>query len=259
MDDPAVSMDGMTDDRPLPFAGCSGKGVRIAVIDSGVHPDHPHIRADTIEPGILVLADGTIEDGADAILDRLGHGTAVTAAIQEKAPDVQSVPIRVFRDALKTSSAALIAAMRWAITQEVDIINLSLGSMNEAHRGAFAAVADEAAEAGVLLVAAREANDVLCYPGAVPGVLGIQLDWDCPRERYRAVPGDEALALFAAGYPRPIPGVALRRNFYGISFAVAQMSGFAALACEQLGGWGSELGSSPYTQAARALLGEARA
>lgn len=259
MDEDAAATNEMTRDQPLLFAGMSGKDVRIAVIDSGVHPDHPHIRGDRIEPGIMVMADGTIEHGAEAALDRLGHGTAVTAAIQEKAPDVSCLPIRVFRDSLKTSSAALIAAMRWAISQDVDIINLSLGSMNEAHRSAFAAVADEAEEAGVLLVAAREANDRLCYPGALPGVLGIQLDWDCPRDRYHAMSNEGVLHLFAAGYPRPIPGVALQRNLYGISFAVAQMSGFAALACEQIGGWKADGTVSPYEQAAKALLTQARA
>lgn len=55
--------------------------VRIAVIDSGVHPSHPHIIASHILPGVAILADGTIEEGESTTLDRVGHGTAVTAAI----------------------------------------------------------------------------------------------------------------------------------------------------------------------------------
>ena len=137
-----------------------------------------------------------------------------------------------------TSAAALISAIRWAVAQHVDIINLSLGSMNAAHRDAFAAVADEAAEGGAVLVAAREANGTPCYPGALAGVLGVQLDWDCPRETYRTTAGSGMLEVFASGYPRPIPGVPQQRNLYGISFAVAQMSAFAALACERQGSVG---------------------
>jgi len=215
---------------PLPFAGRTGRGVRIAVIDSGVHPDHPHITADRIGPGVAILRDGTIETGPDAILDKLGHGTAVTAAIQEKAPDALCLPVRVFGDALKTSAAALVAAIRWSIDQRVDLINLSLGSPNAAHEPVFAQVADEAAAAGILLIAAREANEAPCWPGALPQVLGVGLDWEVPRERYRA----EGPVLYASGFPRPIPGVPQRRNLYGISFAVAQMTGFAALALEEL-------------------------
>ncbi|MET0363953.1 MAG: S8 family serine peptidase [Sphingobium sp.] len=224
-----------------PFAGFTGRGVRVAIIDSGVHPAHPHIDAARISAGVLVMPDGSIEAGTDITLDRMGHGTAVTAAFQEKAPETECVPVRVFRDSLKTSAAALIAAIRWSIRDGVDIINLSLGSPNAAHCAAFAAVAEEAREAGVTLVAAREANDAPCYPGALPQVLGVTLDWDCPRERYGIRWEGDLPLLSASGYPRPIPGVPLQRNLYGISFAVAQMSGFAALACEAI-----EQGRDPH-------------
>jgi subtilisin family serine protease len=217
-------------DEPRPFPEFTGAGVRIAVVDSGVHPDHPHIAAGQLAPGVAIASDGTIETGADATRDRLGHGTAVAAAIQEKAPGATLIPVRVFRDALKTSAAALVAAIRWAVAQEVDLINLSLGSPNAAHRDVFARAADEAAWAGTLILAAREANEAPCYPGALPPVLGIGLDWDWPRTGYR--PDGEGFAT--SGYPRPIPGVPQQRNLYGISFAVAQMSGFAALATESL-------------------------
>jgi NAD(P)-dependent dehydrogenase (short-subunit alcohol dehydrogenase family) len=56
--------------------------IRVAVIDSGLNPDHPHIVS--VAGGATVGLDGSVEEGA--FLDRLGHGTAVTAAIQEKAP-----------------------------------------------------------------------------------------------------------------------------------------------------------------------------
>lgn len=221
---------------PLPFAGRTGAGLKIAVIDSGVHPDHPHIDAGRLGNGVVVLADGSIETGADAALDRLGHGTAVTAAIQEKAPGSLCVPVRVFRDALKTSATALVAAIRWSILDGADIVNLSLGSVNAAHRAAFSAAADEALDAGLILVAARDVDGAPCYPGALPQVIGVAVDWDCPRERFGISTDGGPPSFSASGYPRPIPGVPPRRNLYGISFAVAHMSAFAALACEVTGG-----------------------
>lgn len=227
---------------PEPFAGCTGRGVTVAVVDSGVHAGHDHIAADRLAPGVMVLPDGSIVEGEGVWLDQLGHGTAVTAAIQEKAPAATCVPVRVFREALKTSAAGLIAAMRWSIAREVDIVNLSLGSLNSAHRDAFAAVVEEAAAAGVVIVAAREANGAPCYPGALAGVIGVDVDWDCPRAGYHAR-GDGAAPVFrASGYPRPIAGVPPRRNLYGVSFAVAQVSGFAARACENLEQLGEERG-----------------
>ena len=226
------------------FAGLTGRGVSIAVIDSGVHPGHDHIAADRIEPGVMVLTDGAVMEGEGVWLDQLGHGTAVTAAIQEKAPDALCIPVRVFREGLKTSAAALVAAIRWSIAREVDLINLSLGSMNAAHREAFAAVVDEAAAAGIVVVAAYQANGQPCYPGSLPGVIGVDVDWDCPRTACRLARQGDASIFQASGYPRPIPGVPPQRNLYGSSFAVAQVTGFAARACEALadaGGVGARL------------------
>lgn len=203
---------------------------RIAVIDSGVHPGHPHIDAARLTGGVSVTREGAIEDGAQAMLDRLGHGTAVTAAIQERAPDAEILTVRVFREGLRASAAALIAAIDWSIGAGADIANLSLGSTNAAHADAFAEAVERATQAGMLLVAARAVEDTLCYPGSLPGVLGVDLDWNCPRGSYRVDLSAGAPRFIAAGYPRPIEGVPPQRNLYGVSFAVAQMTGFAAQA-----------------------------
>jgi hypothetical protein len=196
--------------------------VRIAVIDSGVHPDHPHIDAARLLPGFVVARDGAVT--ADDTLDRLGHGTAVTAAIMEQAPDALCLPIRVFHDGLRASARALVRAIDLAVEARVDMINLSLGTVNPAHAPAFAAAVERAVKADVLIVAAHDAEGQPCYPGSLDGVLGVAVDWDCPRDTY-VVRG--AIA-HASGHPRPIPGVAQRRNLYGVSFAVANVSGIVA-------------------------------
>jgi subtilisin family serine protease len=214
----------------------TGAGVRVAVIDSGVQPSHPHIDPGRISAGVAVRADGTILAGDDATLDRLGHGTAVSAAIQEKAPDADIVPVRVFHDALRTSTRALVGAIEWSLAAGVDLINLSLGTANPAHRALFAPLVAEANARGVLIVAAREADGEPCWPGAIEGALGVALDWDVPRDRCRVEGG----VVYASGYPRPIPGVPQRRNLYGVSFATAQVSGFAARACQASRGAGGD-------------------
>jgi len=203
--------------------------VLVAVIDSGVHPDHPHITAARLRPGFAIGADGMVIEQGAIPLDRLGHGTAVTAAIQEKAPEADILPIRVFHDALRGSAMALVSAIEMAAREGATIINLSLGTTNAAHEPLFAAAIAGAPHA--LVLAAAQADGVPCLPGSLPGVLGVGLDWDLARETYQWREGQ----MFASGYPRPIPGVAQRRNLYGISFAVAQASGFAARLAQQHG------------------------
>lgn len=203
--------------------------VLVAVIDSGVHPDHPHINAARLRPGFAIGADGAILEHGAIPLDRLGHGTAVTAALQEKAPEADILPIRVFHDALRGSAMALVSAIGIAASEGASIINLSLGSTNAAHAPLFAQAIAQANHA--LVLAAAEADGVPCLPGSLPGVLGVGLDWEIPREAWQWREG----RMIACGYPRPIPGVAPRRNLYGISFAVAQASGFAAALAAQMG------------------------
>lgn len=196
--------------------------LRIAVIDSGVHPDHPHIDADRLLPGLAIGKDGAVV-GQD-VADRLGHGTAVTAAIQHQTPDAICLPIRVFHDRLSSTARALVAAIDRAVAERVDLINLSLGTVNLAHREVFATAADHALAAGILIVAARDNEGTPCYPGSLKQVLGVGVDWDCPQGDYAIRDG----LAFASGHPRAIPGVPQRRNLFGVSFAVANMTGLIA-------------------------------
>lgn len=201
--------------------------LRIAVIDSGVNPRHPHIGE--VAGGASVDPDGVVSEGL--FLDRLGHGTAVMAAIQEKAPDAEYYAVKVFESALRTSAAGLRAAMDWCLEQKMDVVNLSLGTVNPAHAEMLSQAAARAGAAGMLIVAARAAEGEPCYPGCLPGVFGVDVDWECPRDTYRLLNG----VLAASGYPRPVPGVPLNRNLQGISFAVANACGFVVRSCQAAG------------------------
>jgi subtilisin family serine protease len=184
------------------------KLLRIAVIDSGVNPSHPHIAR---------IDGGWPENN---FLDRLGHGTAVTAAIQEKAPEAEYFAVRVFDRGLRTNIETLLSAIDWSIQNKMDIINLSLGTSNAAHAEKFAGFVPRA-----IIVSPAGS-----FPGDLPGVIRVAQDPDCPRDQYRW----EGETFYASSYPRPMPGVPPERNLNGVSFAVANMTGFVARACQSL-------------------------
>ena len=129
----------------------------------------------------------------------------------------------------------LLRAIGWCIDHDVTVANLSLGTVNAVHRSAFEEIAARAEAAGCLLVSAREANGQACYPGTLSTVFGVDVDWDCPREAYGCTTAAGHTTFRASGYPRPVPGVPPARNLHGISFAVANMSGFVTRACELAG------------------------
>ena len=212
----------------LPFPGSTGRGVRVAVIDSGINARHPHICG--LAGGVVIQENGEVAEGDSS--DYLGHGTAVAAAIQEKAPDADYFAIRLFRSSLRTSSEGLFNAIDWAVSEGMDVINLSLGTRNSIHAIRFAAAIARALEQGVVIVAARQAGEDICYPGSLPGAISVGLDWECPREGFRYESGTPEGIFYASGYPRSLPGMSRERNLNGISFAVANMSGFVTRACE---------------------------
>jgi subtilisin family serine protease len=206
----------------FPFPGATGIGLRIAVIDSGVNLRHPHIS--TVAGGASITGPDTIEE--HSFLDILGHGTAVMAAIQEKAPEAEYFAVKLFHDSLRATTPALLTALEYAIGKGMDIINLSLGTLNFDYERAFREVVERATSAGTVLVSAREAGGKACLPGSLPGVIGVSLDWACPRERYRYAKERGQTVYYASGYPRSLPGISRERNLHGISFAVANMTGF---------------------------------
>ena len=198
--------------------------VRVAVIDSGVHATHPHVGG--VAGGIGIDSDGGLHDD---YVDRLGHGTAVTAAIREKAPDAEIFAIKVFDRELSATGAALVAACEHARSLQAHIVNLSLGTQNTDHEAALIDVVGRLRDAGSVVIAAGEQDGVRWLPGSLAGVWAVTLDWTVPRETLRIDRLGQAGAAFrASGFPRPIPGVAPERNLKGVSFAVANVTGVVA-------------------------------
>jgi subtilisin family serine protease len=206
-------------------AELAGAGVRVAIIDSGVHASHPHIGG--VAGGIAIDEQGREHDD---YIDRLGHGTAVTAAIKEKAPGAELYAVKVFDNSLSTSINSLVHAIDWAARAGLHLANLSLGTARAEHEGTLTEAVSRAASYGLIVVAARDEDGVRWLPGSLPGVISVQLDWTCPRDQYRFVQMDGTPVFRASGLPREIPGVPPERNLSGISFAVANMTGFTARA-----------------------------
>jgi subtilisin family serine protease len=197
---------------------------RVAVVDSGVHAAHPHVNG--VAGGIAIYPDG--REDTD-FTDRLGHGTAVAAAIREKAADAEIFAVKIFHESLTTHIESLVRAIEWSVRNQMDLINLSLGTSNQAHESLLRESVASAVRKGSCIVAAAEEPGTRWLPGAIEGVLAVELDWDCDRSHFRIRLGEGGRAIYgASGYPRPIPGVPPERNLKGLSFAVANVTGLLA-------------------------------
>lgn len=205
------------------FAGRAGRGVRVAVVDSGVALDHPHVGAVAVRVRIAARIH------TDDVLDRLGHGTAVAAAIREKAPGCELLSAKVFDRTLTTTAETLAESIEWATAQGARLINLSLGTPNQEREALLLAAVEHAALHGAIVVSAAESEGVRWLPGSLPGVAGVLVDWECERGALAVEFGARGPERFhASAYPRPVPGVPRERNVSGVSFAVANVTGFLA-------------------------------
>ncbi|HTS76964.1 MAG TPA: S8 family serine peptidase [Bryobacteraceae bacterium] len=184
--------------------------MKIAIIDSGVYADHPHVGG--VAGGVRVTAQGL----ADDFVDRLGHGTAVAGAIREKiGMRAELYAVQVFESRLSATIDTIVRALAWCVEQRMDLVNLSLGTANQAHREKFEQVLRD----GPLVISAAHR-----LPGDLADVIGVAEDADCPRDAYRYRNG----VFYASPFPRSIPGVPRERNLHGVSFAVANMTGLVA-------------------------------
>jgi hypothetical protein len=207
----------------------TGRGVRIAVIDSGVHVRHPHISG--VVGGAAIDVHGAAHDD---YVDRLGHGTAVTAAILEKAPGAEILAVKVFDRELTTTGDALVAAMGWAVRHGARLVNLSLGTTNRSHADALTEAVADARASGTWTVAAGPQAGTPWLPGSLPGVISVELENALPRDTCEVIIDGPDVRVRASGYPRPIPGVPPERNLRGLSFAVANASGLLARVLQDL-------------------------
>ena len=203
----------------------TGTAVVVAVLDSGVHASHPHI-------GEAAIAEtASIDPAFEDTVDRLGHGTAVAAAILDLAPECRLIVGKIFDRSLTTNAQILARGIEWAAERGARLINLSLGTANTAHTKLLSDAVARATDAGAVVVSAREAKGVVWLPGALPGVVSVTANADLQRDTVRVEKG----VVVAAPYPRSIPGVPKDRNLSGVSFAVANVTGHLARLLERRG------------------------
>jgi subtilisin family serine protease len=205
--------------RPARLELASGdRTVRVGIIDSGVHTEHPHVG--NICGGVAITATGR----DPCFVDRLGHGTAVAALIHQRAPNAQLFAVKVFHQSLATHLATILTAIDWCVDQGMDLINLSLGTTNQDHRAAFGSAAARGRARGTVIVSAAEMQGLPALPGSLSDVLGVLADASMSAGEFGTQVRGGKTVYTANPFAREIPGVPRERNLHGISFAVAHMT-----------------------------------
>jgi type VII secretion-associated serine protease mycosin len=223
-----------------------GAGVRVAVIDSGVSPNHP-----SLAPAVLPGADFAVGGGGNGECDENGHGTLIAGIIAGRetvsdgysfhgiAPQAEIVPVRVLRDQQRSFeddlSPRIANAIRWAVdVGHANVLNLSLTTTPTPQ---LESAIRYALDRNVVVVAAagNEGDSQpgqLTYPAAYNGVVAVAGVDTNDQHVQTSSPGNyvdiAAPGIRIAG-PAPAGGGYVFSEEGGTSFAAAYVSGVAAL------------------------------
>ncbi len=132
----------------------TGKGVTVAIVDSGIESDHADLVGKVVE-SVEARVDGNrvIFDPSDAG-DSAGHGTACAGIIASIAPDAKFASIKVLGAGGLGDGQVFLAGLEYAIRRQYKVINLSLGTTKPQFFAPLHDLLDRAYQAGCIVVAA---------------------------------------------------------------------------------------------------------
>lgn len=156
------------------FGGSAGRGVRVAVIDSGIDTEHPAVAGAVhgwVEPQLD--NDGGVTYRCEPHSDLYGHGTACAGIIHRIAPAAELYSVRVLGRGLSGKGAIFLAGLRWAIEQDMDVVNLSLGTTRQEFAGPLHELADLAYFRRTVLVTAANNLPLTTYPSLFAAAISV--------------------------------------------------------------------------------------
>src|SRR5213079_1092226 len=146
------------------WKGRTGRGVRVAVVDSGIDTEHPALKGKVKESVEAVPEGGQILFKPSTSGDQAGHGTACAGIITSIAPDVELYSVKVLGPKASGSGDMFLVGLDYAVKQKFRVINLSLGTTKLDFFAPLHDLLDRAYQSGCVVVSAANNLPYPSYP-----------------------------------------------------------------------------------------------
>lgn len=164
------------------LAEARGKGVDVAVLDTGVDVTHPDLQGvvvrsiEVVSEGGRVVCRDLVTAGRPAVdLDPVGHGTACSGIIHEMAPEARIINVRVIGAGASGTGEQFVRGLQWVLEQKprIPVVNMSLGTTYDRFAAPLRRLVDQAYFQGSVLVAARNNMGVPSYPAEFASLIAV--------------------------------------------------------------------------------------
>ncbi len=132
----------------------TGKGVKVAIIDSGIDLEHPDLQGKVKESVEAQPDNKRVLFQPSKRGDSAGHGTACAGIISRIAPDAELSSIKVLGAGGIGDGQAFLAGLEYAVKQRYQLINLSLGTTKPQFFAPLHDLLDRAYQSGCIVIAA---------------------------------------------------------------------------------------------------------
>ncbi|MEG1513351.1 MAG: S8 family serine peptidase [Clostridia bacterium] len=148
------------------------KIVHLAIIDDGVSPMRIKVKTQCYE--VVDTKCMKMEEPTYCI----NHATRIASVITDyQGSNIDLVSIKILDNASSYGNIAyLVIALEWCIAHDIDVINLSVGSIHFADRSILSPIMKRVYEKGIVVVAAYSNNGALTYPASLPYAIGVCRD-----------------------------------------------------------------------------------
>ncbi|MFD9223887.1 type VII secretion-associated serine protease mycosin [Streptomyces sp. NPDC060064] len=237
-----------------------GKGVRVAVIDTGVDNANVQLKSavdasagkDLLKPDKDSPSDDK-RGKTDGTVDEVGHGTKVAGIIAARprkgtgfvglAPEATIIPIRQNDEKNSGNDKTMATAIEHAIAKGADVINISQDTTKPLSLDSTLNKAIQQAIQKKIVVVASAGNDGMdgklkdTYPAAFPGVLAVaSSDRNNERAVFSQAGGFVGIAAPGVDVVSTVPGNGQCVD-NGTSFSAPYVAGVAALLKAKYPGW----------------------